>query len=166
MNGNLDGRRWRLIGMRTIVLTLALLLTACGGSSEDVSRPIIQPAPGPAPAPGTVPIDDDGGGNLDNPLPAGWSDGPIFINSAELVVAESFPLQVSIKISAELPTPCNEPYWQIADDGTTLDVTVFTGVNPAAICIQVIQPIEFSIDLGDWDEARDVLLNGESLGGF
>lgn len=159
MSGNLDLPRRRLAGVKTILIPMTLVLAGCGAEVRQEFQQIA-PVVESAPAPG------DGAAGLDNPLPAGWSDGPIFLDSSELVVAESFPLQVSIKISADLPTPCDEPFWKIADDGTTLDVTIFTGVDPAQTCIQMIQPIEFSIDLGSWDEPREVLLNGEPLGGF
>jgi hypothetical protein len=89
------------------------------------------------------------------------------VEGSDLLIMESFPIQVRLDVSGSVPTPCNEPFWRITDDGTTLSVELFTATDPDLACTQVIAEKEVQIPLGSWaGESRTVTLNGEEVGVF
>ncbi len=91
--------------------------------------------------------------------------GPVFVESAELLVLESLPIRLRLVVRGQLPTPCSEPRWEANDDGTTIAVTLWSVSDPATSCIQVLEPIELSIPLGELAAGeRAVTLNGEGVG--
>jgi hypothetical protein len=135
-----------VIALSVLVLSLA----ACGGDSG--TTPTTTP-------PITVPP------GLDNPVPAGWIESPFQPTTVDLLVM-SFPMQVRLDVGGDLPTPCHQPFWTVVDDGATVAVTIVTATAPDQVCIQVIEPVEFSIPLGDYSDGRVVSVNGEEIGSF
>jgi hypothetical protein len=129
-------------------------LAACGGGSTTTTSP-----------PSTAPLTTAPPG-LDNPVPAGWIESPFEPAVADLLVMESFPMQVRLDVGGDLPTPCHRPFWTVVDDGNTVGVTIVSATPPDQVCIQVIEPVEFSIPLGDYADSRDVTVNGEEIGSF
>jgi hypothetical protein len=105
------------------------------------------------------------------PLPneASLSRGDVIINSTDLIVMESDPLQIALQIEGTLPSPChklrvdlNEP-----DDQNRIVIEVYSLVDPNENCIQVIEPFEANIPLGSYpDGSYTVILNGEKVGDF
>jgi hypothetical protein len=94
-------------------------------------------------------------------------NGEVWITSTDLLIAESYPIQVSLKVEGEKPTPCHEIFWTVEDTGETIEITMISQVNPDQSCAQVIEPFMISVPLGSWaEESRDVTLNGESVGSF
>ncbi len=171
--------------MKITLGTMAVVLAACGGgeviteptdgdtpvTSPDETTPDTSPDTTIAPDPGsTEPSTDptfEGEAPVDSLPPVGWIDGPFFVDGPDLLIMESFPIQVRLDVSGSVPTPCNEPFWRITDDGTTLSVDLFTATNPDFACTQVIAEQEVQIPLGSWaGESRTVLLNGEEVGAF
>lgn len=102
----------------------------------------------------------------DNPVPAGWIESPFEPATLDLLVMESFPMQVRLDVGGDLPTPCHRPFWTVVDDGTTIAVTIVSAAAPDQVCIQVIEPVEFSIPLGDYSTSRVVTVNGAEIGSF
>ncbi len=136
---------------------LVVFLSSC--ALPQSSGPIlVDPVPDSLP-PASGPV-------FDNPVPDGWFANPWTPTSLELLVAESFPLQIRLHVVGELPDPCHQAHWTVVDDGVTLDVELVVAGNPAANCIQVTQPVDFFIDLGSWTESRNVLVNGVDVGAF
>jgi hypothetical protein len=134
----------KIIALSVLVLGLA----ACGGGSG--TTPTTAPVPS----------------GLDNPVPAGWIESPFQPTTVDLLVMESFPMQVRLYVAGDLPTPCHQPFWTVVDDGATIAVTIVTATAPDQVCIQVIEPVEFSIPLGDYSDARVVTVNGAEIGSF
>lgn len=102
----------KVIALSVLVLGLA----ACGGDSGTTpttatSIPTTTTTNAP---PITVPP------GLDNPVPAGWIESPFQPTTVDLLVMESFPLQVRLDVAGDLPTPCHEPFWTVVDDGATI----------------------------------------------
>ena len=90
---------------------------------------------------------------------------PVFVESAALLILESLPIQLRLEVRGQLPTPCNEPRWEVTDDGATIAVTLWSVSDPATSCIQVLEPLELSIPLGTLVTGeRTVTLNGETVG--
>ena len=156
---------------------LVLVFAACGGDSDgegptttvppattvdpdqpvdsgDGDEPITEPLP-----PGEVP----------NPRPPidGNIDGEVSIDSTDLLIMESFPIQVSLWVEGEKPTPCHEIFWIAEDTGDAIEIDMISQVASDQSCAQVIEPFMISVPLGSWaDESRIVVLNGEKVGSF
>lgn len=102
------------------------------------------------------------------PTPTG---GPVYINSSDLLIMESYPVQVSLHISGELPTPCHEFRSQVAgpDEQNRIFVTSWSEIDPNTVCIQVLEPFDLSIPIpmeGSGEASYPVYLNGELVGEF
>jgi len=140
---------------RVITLSILILgLAACsGGSGTPTSVPATTPVT-------TAPPD------VDNPVPSGWIESPFEPTTVDLVVMESFPMQVRLDVRGDLPTPCHRPFWTVVDDGNTVSVTIVSAAGPDQVCIQVIEPVDFSIPLGDYADSRVVTVNGREVGSF
>ena len=100
-------------------------------------------------------------------------DGALYLHSADVLVMESYPVQVALVIAGELPTPCHELryHYEIQDlgDEKRIDVNAYSVADPEEICIQVLQPFEeqVSFDLRNAAEGTyAVYLNGERVGEF
>ena len=97
--------------------------------------------------------------------------GNIFISEAGIAVFESFPIQVVLYISGELPTPCHQfqAFVSPPDLDNKINVDVYTVVEPDAVCIQIMQPFEESVSIpmiGQEDGKYSVWVNGEKVGEF
>ncbi|MCW5877000.1 MAG: hypothetical protein KIS85_08990 [Anaerolineales bacterium] len=135
-----------------IVLTLAAgwLLAACAA---------LPSASTPTPDPGPV---------CCAPEPSG---GAVFVDRADLLVMESFPVQVALMVSGNLPTPCHTLHYEVAeaDAENRIRVMMWSEADPAAMCAQVLQPFEESVRIsmeGAGDGTYSVWLNGELVGEF
>lgn len=138
--------------MRTIrtFLILATLLVACSESSDDT---VVSNTTEPS-------LTFSGGA-----IPA--NAGLVFVDTTDILLMESFPVQVALRVNGNLPTPCHEPVWEVDDDGSTISVTLASVADPNVACIQVLAPFELSIPLGSFESgARDVILNGGNVGDF
>lgn len=145
----------RLNVMKKMILLVALAFTllACGAGSgpED---PVDDTTPTTTPS-ATVPdsIPDDA--------------GPVFVDSTDIILMESFPVQVALRVTGNLPTPCHELAYEVEDDGTTIAARLASVADPDAVCAQVLEPFEFSIPLGSFESGtRAVTLNGQPAGDF
>lgn len=172
--GNPAGGARRRNGVKKLVIlicTLSLVVAACG-SGDPVSDPgdADLPAPTLPPTdPGLPPGDQVPG----DKQPARYDKvpdnaGQVLIDSADLLIMESFPIQVSLAIEGTLPTPCHGLGWVDIDDGSTISVTLFSiEPGPAVTCIAVTEPFALSIPLGSFaEEDRTVVVNGEVAGEF
>lgn len=146
-----------------LVLIVTLFAAACAVDSTD--EPVDPGLPAPTLPPDTgVPSDKPPAESEKIPDNA----GEVFIDSIDLMILESFPIQVRVAVEGTLPTPCHGLSWVQADDGTTIDITVFSiEPGPAVSCIAVVEPFSLSIDVGSFaDESRTVVVNGEVVGDF
>ncbi len=95
----------------------------------------------------------------------------VYFDSAQLLVLESFPIQLRLAMAGNLPTPCHELAYEIAEANAQnqIHVSVYTTVDPAVTCMQVLQPFDESIAIpldGLADGEYSVWLNGEQIGEF
>ena len=158
-------------------MILLAVLSACGadlgvgGTVTPTTLPPTTVAP-------DEPVDSGGDEPITDPLPPGQvpeprppmdgsTDGEVWITKTDLLIMESFPIQVSLQVEGEKPTPCHEIFWTAEDNGETIEITMISQVNSDQSCAQVIEPFMISVPLGSWaDEAREVVLNGEPVGSF
>jgi hypothetical protein len=126
--------------MRTVIacVALSIAVASCGGSSD--------------PSATTAP---DGGGVV---------AGEFFIESLDVRVAESFPVQLFLDVEGNAPTPCHEVVWDVEEAEGERRVTIWTEVDPDIVCIQVLESHTFTIPLGAApDLPVDVWVNGELI---
>jgi hypothetical protein len=126
-----------------------VLLVACGGEPE-ASAPTPSPTTEPTPAPGS-----------NEP-----TRGQAVVNSIDVLILESFPVQVNVVASGDLPDSCTQIDEIISQQtDNTFRVAITTLRQPDLACTQALVPFEQSIPLdvaglpaGDYS----VLVNGVS----
>jgi len=86
-----------------------------------------------------------------------------------LLVLESYPVQINLELQGYLPTPCHNMRVSILppDQENRIDIEVYTVVDPAVMCIQVIKEFETVVSLGSFPTGHySVYVNGELTGEF
>jgi len=124
-------------------LALAALLAGCGARIEEPSS--ATPAP-----PGSERV-----------------RGPAYVDRSDVLMLESFPVQVRLHVTGTLPTPCHEPLWEVTgpDEEARILVDLYSESDPGLACIQVLEPFDVSIPLGSYSEVSfTVWLNGQQVG--
>ena len=95
--------------------------------------------------------------------------GEVFIDRQEILLMESYPVQVALQVSGNLPTPCHMLRAEVSepDSENNINVELFSLSEPGVICVQVLQPFETSIPLGSYTEGDyTVYVNGEKVSEF
>jgi hypothetical protein len=146
---------------RILLFLFALtLLAACG--------------PTPTQSPDT-PVDS---GDSPNGLPPLYAPRPgddalqrseTYINSADLLAMESFPVQYSLVIKGNLPTPCHElrVVSHEPDVDNKIQLEAYSVADPKAVCVQMLQPFEQNVYLGSFPAGHyTVWVNGEMMAEF
>lgn len=98
---------------------------------------------------------------------AGLNQGNIFIHSSNILMLESFPVQVKLQLSGELPTPCHDLRVVVSppDESNQIQISVYSVSDPEVMCIQVLSPFDATIPIGDFTSGSySVFINGESIG--
>ena len=98
-----------------------------------------------------------------------FSRGNIFIQEMGLLIRESFPPQIALTISGNLPTPCHLMRAEIKapDRENKIVVDVYTVVDRNMVCTQMLKPFEENIELGTFPTGHySVWVNGELAGEF
>jgi len=150
------------IRLLAAVAALALLAGACA-STPDAPGPTATPPPGASSPTATPP---PGGTAAAEPSPGPGPDPGVFVDTTDVLLLESYPVQVVLHVTGTLPTPCHRLAHDVTDDGSRIDVTL-TATTNAEACIQVIAPFDERIALGSFAAgARTVWLNRERVGEF
>jgi inhibitor of cysteine peptidase len=95
--------------------------------------------------------------------------GPIYVDEVELVMMESFPVQVRLILRGSLPNPCSSFAWEVVepDSQGRIAVQAYSLQEADLACIQVLEPMEESIPLGAFTQGNfSVWLNGERVSEF
>ncbi len=98
-----------------------------------------------------------------------FNSGPVFIESADIVLKESFPVQVELVLTGNLPTPCHQLRVVVSepDADSQIEVQAYSVSDPEKMCIQVLEPFEAVIPLGDYTKGEfTILINEEPAGEF
>jgi hypothetical protein len=99
----------------------------------------------------------------------GLERGQVFLDSTDVLLLESFPVQVNLLLKGALPTPCHLARFTIEppDADNTIRVEIYSLVNPDQICIQVLQEFETTLSLGPLQAGHYILLiNGQTAAEF
>lgn len=75
--------------------------------------------------------------------------GEVYLDVMDVLTLESFPPQFVLRLEGSLPTPCHQMRVQVTppDADGQIQIEVFSLVDPAAICTQVLQGFEASVPL-------------------
>ena len=151
-----------------VVLLLGLLLSACSAAQPE------QPTRPPEPVQVETPLPDQpvGRSPSSTPVPTtgeAMRQGPIYVDEVELVMMESFPVQVRLILRGSLPNPCSSFAWQVEepDPQGRIAVQAYSLQEADLACIQVLEPMEESVPLGAFTQGSfSVWLNGERVSEF
>jgi len=152
-----------------VVLAFLLVLGACANPASNGVDNAAQTSPPATPSTTTtvareqqLPADTVALNALGRP-----ATGPFFLESAELMVAESFPLQIFVSVEGSLPTPCDEVDWVITVGDDRIDIDLYAVAEPAVICVAMLQPVAFTISVGSFGRGScTVYINGDEIGYF
>lgn len=152
-------------------LLLLALLTACAPTQTPLpDTPVDSNMPRPI-----DPIINDGplGPKTDDTIPRpadkALHHGTVYLDSIELLTLESYPLQFSLALAGNLPTPCNHLRVAVSppDAENKILVNVYSLSAPDTVCIQVLQPFSENIPLGSFPSGHYTLwVNGEQVAEF
>jgi hypothetical protein len=95
--------------------------------------------------------------------------GNVYIDSSEILLLESYPVQVKLHLTGNLPTPCHQFRSQVflPDEDNYIHVVVYSLSDPGTMCTQVLEPFDVQIALGDYTEGDfKVWVNDEQLEEF
>jgi hypothetical protein len=96
---------------------------------------------------------------------------PVYLelDQSELLLMESYPVQVAMILRGNLPDPCHELRYIVSppDFENKVRVEVYSIRGEAEMCAAVLEPFESRIDLGSFAGGHfSVYVNGELLGEF
>jgi hypothetical protein len=134
---------------------LVLFLAACVGADTPVTSQPSDPQPMPT---STRDLGD-------------MQEGAVFIDSSDLLIMESYPVQINLHLVGNLPTPCHHFQADVSapNSQNEIHVRVYSLVNPMVMCTQVLQPFDENVSIpmtGAADGTYSVLVNGQLVGEF
>lgn len=155
----------------SIFLLALILLSACNGSqTAQPEQPSYPNEPSYPNAP-SYPNDSGTGQQPYAPQPgdAALTRGEVQLDSVDVLVMESYPVQIMLALRGSLPTPCNQ--LRVAanppDQKNRILVDVYSVIDPEQICTQVLEPFEANVGLGSFQPGHyTVWVNGEMVGEF
>lgn len=145
-----------------VAALLAGILAGCGPEEAAV-----EPQPQPTDSANAQPLPTD----VIEPGKGGPVQGPVYLSHASIIVMESFPVQVSVLLQGDLPTPCHSFHYTLAepDAENAIHLSLYSEAEPDVMCIQVLQPFEESIRLpmeGRPEGTYRVYVDGDLVGEF
>ncbi len=151
---------------RLFLLSVGMIfaLSACATPVEaDPNTPVVNPPEEvnetPLPENPYQPLESD----------AALQRGEVFIDTTDLLVLESYPVQINLVLQGNLPTPCHQLRIVVnqPDEQNRILVNVYSVTDPEQVCIQVLEGFEVTYSLGSYPSGNyTVLVNGEEVGQF
>jgi hypothetical protein len=146
------------------IFILMVLLTACGPvlPASPAARPIDPSLISPG-----VPMGNDQ--YAPQPGDSTLTRGGVFLESTNMLIKESYPVQVAVNLSGNLPTPCNilRAAVSLPDADKNIRIELYSVLDPEAMCAEVLQPFEVTLSLGSFPTGHyTVLVNDKELGKF
>jgi hypothetical protein len=124
-----------------VLTVIVFMLTACSPVTSVPPTANIETAT-PSPIPSFTPVPTDSNLVRSN----------VLLDSTELLTLESYPLQFTLALKGNLPTPCNQLRVDVSlpDSENKIIVDIYSVIQPDAICAQVLQPFEENFPLGSF----------------
>ena len=155
-----------------VYIVLIALLTACAPAGVGITPT----APSATPTGDVISSPGDGNDSTPpgsvNPDQPQESDsqlkrGNVFIDTAQMLVLESYPPQYRLSITGSLPTPCHKLRLVVGQPDATnrIDVEAYSVYDPGTVCVQVLKPFEAVLSLDGFASGKySIWLNGEAMG--
>jgi hypothetical protein len=177
-------------------LIITLLLAACAGptasptavtteqpTQAQPTSPISYPPPGestPVPTTSIYPAPGTPGESAPGIPPSGYEPQPgdedlkrddvtLDLASSQLMVTATEPAQANVTLSGTLPDPCHFLRVVVTppDNSDTINIEVYSLVDPNTACITKVESFTASIPLGSYSSGvYTVMVNGGRLGQF
>lgn len=149
------------------ILLIILLAAACAPASANTAAP---DSTSISPITTEIPIQEQPAMPYTRePKDANLTRGNVFIQETGLLIRESYPPQIALSVSGDLPTPCHQLRADITapDIENKISVDVYTVVDPNMMCIQVLKSFQENIELGTFPNGHySVWVNGALAGEF
>lgn len=152
--------------LTTILLMATFLITACSGALAAIERPGDSPD---TPVSSNDPDQGVPGGEPWQPQPGDEvrQRGEVEIDSAEILVLESYPPQFVFHLVGWKGTPCHELRVTVSEPDTQqrIFVEAYTLVDPDVVCIQMLEGFDINVPLGSYESGEySIWLNGQEIG--
>jgi hypothetical protein len=148
-----------------LLAVLLVAASACAPSMDSPSTSDDMDAPVSSDDPSAPPADT----LLPQPADAALQRENAYLDSAELLIMESYPLQFMLVLQGSLPTPCNQLRVSVSppDAENKIVIDVYSLRDPALMCTEVIQPFSENVPLGSFPAGKYTLwVNGEKVAEF
>ena len=152
------------------ILIFTVLLTACGPVSPispvSPDSPVANSDDSSVISPGTPMSNDQ---YVPQPGDTALTRGSVFLESSNILIMESFPVQISVNLKGNLPTPCNHLRTVIGkpDADKNIKIDLYSVIDPNTMCTEVLQPFDVNLPLGSFPSGHyTILINGEKVGEF
>jgi hypothetical protein len=96
-------------------------------------------------------------------------EATVDVENSQVLVMESYPIQVSVILKGNLPDPCHKLRVLVTPANTQneINLDVYSVVDSSKACITELQPFEVTIPLGSVTSGHyTVYVNGQLLGEF
>lgn len=145
-----------------LLILLVMVFTACAGSVEEadnsvaVATPVVegeQPAGSnetpPEPVAEVTPANEEAVPSVpQEPDTAPQDQGGAVVESVEVLILESLPVQIHILVKGQLPDACAQiEGHQVTQEGNTIDITLNTTWPANQRCMAALTPFEQTIPL-------------------
>ena len=137
----------------TLLFTALILVLAACASNGDTPVDSSPSYPNPSyPNPSDPPVNELAPKSSDG----GLLRGEVYLDSTDLLIMESYPLQFMLVLNGNLPTPCHQLRVMIPppDEQNRIQVETYSVANPDEICIQVLQAFDANIPLGSFPAGK------------
>jgi hypothetical protein len=104
-----------------------------------------------------------------NPDDSNLMRGNVYLDSTQLLTMESYPLQFTLALKGNLPTPCNQLRVSTSppDSVNKIVVDVYSVLSADTMCAQVLEPFEENVPLGSFPAGHYTLwVNGQKAAEF
>ncbi len=145
-----------------VMITLTLLASACVADLPTTTPPdtvVTSSSTGEIPVPPYAPLPSD----------SKLEQAKVFIEESDLLIRESYPVQIALSIVGNLPTPCHQLRVRVGepDAANNIILEAYSVSEPNAMCIQVLHPFSEIIEMGTFPSGHyTVWLNGTQVGEF
>jgi len=162
-----------LILLSVLVLSVTVLSAACGMVPTPATADVPPDTQSPtADSPSRDQETEDNEEGRPFAPQAGDQDldrGNVQLEKIDLMIMESWPVQISLQVEGNLPTPCHQLRAKISekDDDQRIEVEMYSLSHPEDICPQVLEPFDVNIPLGSFkEEGISFWVNGEKVGEY
>lgn len=154
----------------TILVVFTFLASACTPAPGQVTEPPSLPSPdAPVASPKEPAAPIPGTDYSPQPGDQALIRAEVDVQSAQIRIMESYPVQIGLDLSGALPTPCHKLRIAVDEPGemNRINVDVYAVVEPGEMCIQVLEPFQVSLNLGSFPSGNySIWVNGDKVGHF